>query len=89
MDIESERKMGKIKIIMFGVAIISALNILGCTPMLMNKFDVRPSKTSITYGQTTTTNDTAKDAKNDSTTTSDSDKQSWTIRQEFVWGKDK
>ena len=72
---------------MFSMAIISAMNILGCTPMLMNKLDVRPSKTSITYGTSSTTNDTAKDAKNDSTTTSDSDKKSWTIKQEFVWGK--
>ena len=62
---------------------------LGCTAMLMDKLDVRPSKTSITYGQTTTTNDTAKDAKNDSTTTSDSDKQSWTIKQEFIWGRNR
>ena len=89
MDIESERKIGKIKIIMFSVAIISALNILGCTPILMNKFDVRPSKTTVTYGNTSTTNDTVKDAKNDSTTTADSNKQSWTIKQEFVWGKNR
>ena len=57
--------------------------------MLMEKLDVRPSKTTVTYGSTVTTNDTAKDAKNDSTTTSDSDKKSWTIKQEFVWGKNK
>ena len=67
------------------MAIISALSILGCTPILMDKLDVRPSKTSVTYGQANTTNDTAKDAKNDSTTTSDSSKQSWTIKQEFIW----
>ena len=77
------------KKIMFSIAIISAMNILGCTPILMDKLDVRPSKTTVTYGSTATTNDTAKDAKNDSTTTSDSDKQSWTIKQEFVWGKNK
>ena len=77
--------MERFKVIMFSVAIISALNILGCTPMLMNKLDVRPSKTTVTYGTSSTTNDTAKDAKNDSTTTSDSDKESWTIKQEFVW----
>ena len=65
------------------------MNILGCTPMLMDKLDVRPSKTTVTYGSTATTNDTAKDAKNDSTTTSDSDKKSWQIKQEFVWGKNK
>ena len=56
---------------------------VGCRGM--SDLNVRPSKTSVTYGQTTTTNDTAKDAKNDSTTTSDSDKRSWTIKQEFVW----
>jgi hypothetical protein len=79
--------MGKIKIIMFSMAIISTLNIFGCTPMLMDKLDVRPSKTTVTYGNTSTTNDTVKDAKNDSTTTADSAKESWTIKQEFVWGK--
>ena len=71
---------------MFSLVVLS---VWGCTPMLMNKFDVRPSKTSITYGQTNTTNDTVIDAKNDSTTTADSAKESWTIRQEFVWGKEK
>ena len=71
------------------MAIISTLNIFGCTPMLMNKFDVRPSKTTVTYGQTDTTNDTIKDAKNDSTTTADSNKESWTVKQEFIWGKNK
>jgi len=60
---------------------------VGC--MNMENLNVRPSKTSVTYGQSTTTNDTAKDAKNDSTTTSDSDKKSWTIKQEFVWGKNR
>jgi len=74
---------------MFSVAIVSALNILGCTAMLMDKLDVRPSKTTVTYGTSSTTNDTAKDAKNDSTTTSDSDKESWTVKQEFIWGKNK
>ena len=68
---------------------LAVFSVWGCTPMLMNKFDVRPSKTSITYGQANTTNDTVKDAKNDSTTTADSAKESWTIRQEFVWGKEK
>ena len=68
---------------------LAVFSMWGCTPMLMNKFDVRPSKTSITYGQTNTTNDTVKDAKNDSTTTADSAKESWSIRQDFVWGKEK
>ena len=75
-----------LRLLMISLAVFS---MWGCTPMLMNKFDVRPSKTSITYGQTNTTNDTVKDAKNDSTTTADSAKESWTIRQEFVWGKEK
>ena len=74
---------------MFSLAIISAMSIMGCTPMLMDKLDVRPSKTTVTYGETNTTNDTIKDAKNDSTTTADSEKQSWTIKQEFIWGKKK
>ena len=78
-----------IKKIMFSIAIISALNIMGCTPILTEKLDVRPSKTTVTYGHTDTTNDTVKDAKNDSTTTADSEKQSWTVKQEFVWGKNK
>ena len=69
------------------MAIVSSLSILGCTPILMDKLDVRPSKTTVTYGNTSTTNDTIKDAKNDSTTTADSAKESWTIKQEFVWGK--
>ena len=67
------------------MAILSALNILGCTPILMDKLDVRPSKTTVTYGNTSTTNDTVKDAKNDSTTTADSAKESWTIKQVFKW----
>jgi len=78
--------MGKFKIIMISLAVFS---IYSCTPMLMNKFDVRPSKTIVTYGNTSTTNDTAKDAKNDSTTTADSAKESWTVKQEFIWGKNK
>ena len=64
-----------------------AVFFIGCTPMLMNKFDVRPSKTTVTYGTSSTTNDTVKDAKNDSTTTADSEKQSLTVKQEFIWGK--
>ena len=75
--------------IVFSIAIISALNIMGCTPILMEKLDVRPSKTTVTYGTSSTTNDTVKDAKNDSTTTADSEKQSLTVKQEFIWGKNK
>ena len=68
---------------------LSIFSVWGCTPMLMNKLDVRPSKTTVTYGNTSTTNDTVKDAKNDSTTTADSNKESWTVKQEFIWGKNK
>ena len=72
---------------MFSMAIVSSLSILGCTPIFMEKLDVRPSKTTVTYGTSSTTNDTVKDAKNDSTTTADSNKESWTVKQEFIWGK--
>ena len=75
-----------LRLLMISLAVFS---VWGCTPMLMNKFDVRPSKTTVTYGTSSTKNDTVKDAKNDSTTTADSAKESWTIRQEFVWGREK
>ena len=75
-----------LRLLMISLAVFS---MWGCTPMLMNKFDVRPSKTTVTYGTSSTTNDTVKDAKNDSTTTADSQKQSLTVKQEFIWGKNK
>ena len=75
-----------LRLLMISLAVFS---MYGCTPMLMNKFDVRPSKTTVTYGTSSTTNDTVKDAKNDSTTTADSQKQSLTVKQEFIWGKNK
>ena len=65
------------------IILLLALIMVGCIDT--DRLNVRPSKTSVTYGSTVTTNDTAKDEKNDSTTTSDSDKQSWTIKHEFVW----
>ena len=65
------------------IILLLALFMIGCVDT--DRLNVRPSKTSVTYGSTITTNDTAKDAKNDSTTTSDSDKRAWTIKQEFVW----
>ena len=68
---------------------LAVFSMWGCTPILMNKLDVRPSKTTVTYGTSSTTNDTVKDAKNDSTTTADSQKQSLTVKQEFIWGKNK
>ena len=77
--------MERFKVIMFSVAIISALNILGCTPILMDKLDVRPSKTTVTYG--TSSSSAEKDAKNDVLT--DTQKESWTVKQEFIWGRNK
>ena len=65
------------------ILLLLALFMIGC--INMDSLNVRPSKTSVTYGHTATTNDTIKDAKNDSTTTADSNKQSWNIKQEFVW----
>ena len=43
---------------------------------------VKPSTTTVTYGQSHT--DTEKDANNDSTT--DSEKVTWSIKQVFKWG---
>ena len=73
------------KKLMFSMAVISTLNILGCTPILMDKLDVRPSKTTVTYGTSSSTAE--KDAKNDVYT--DTEKESWTVKQEFLWGKNK
>ena len=64
---------------------LAVFSMWGCTPMLMNKFDVRPSKTTVTYG--TSSSSAEKDAKNDVLT--DTEKESWTVKQEFVWGKNK
>ena len=65
------------------MAIVSTLNIFGCTPILMDKLDVRPSKTTVTYGTDSSTAE--KDAKNDVLT--DTEKESWKIQQVFIWGK--
>ena len=64
---------------------LAVFSVWGCTPMLMNKFDVRPSKTTVTYG--TSSSSAEKDAKNDVLT--DTEKESWTVKQEFIWGKNK
>ena len=69
------------------IILLTVLFMVGC--INTDSLSVRPSKTSVTYGQTDTTNDTVKDAKNDSTTTADSHKRSWTVKQEFVWGRNK
>ena len=71
------------KKIMFSIAIISALNIMGCIDT--NSLNVRPSKTTVTYG--TSSSSAEKDAKNDVLT--DTEKESWTVKQEFLWGKKK
>ena len=65
------------------IILLLALFMIGCYDM--NTLSVKPSTTTITYGTSSTTNDTVKDAKNDSTTTADSAKQSWTVKQEFLW----
>ena len=66
------------------MAVVSALSILsGCYNM--DKLSVRPSKTTVTYGTDRSTAE--KDAKNDVLT--DTRKESWTVKQEFLWGKNK
>jgi len=68
------------KKLMFSMAIVSALSILsGCYNM--DTLSVRPSKTTVTYGTSTSTAE--KDAKNDVFT--DTEKESWTVKQEFRW----
>jgi outer membrane lipoprotein SlyB len=72
------------KKLMFSMAIVSALSILsGCYNM--DTLSVRPSKTTVTYGTSSSTAE--KDAKNDVLT--DTEKESWTVKQEFLWGKKK
>ena len=51
----------------------------------MDTLSVRPSKTTVTYGTSSSTAE--KDAKNDVLT--DTEKESWTVKQEFLWGKEK
>ena len=66
--------------LMFSIAIISSLSILsGCYDMKTLK--VKPSTTTITYGQDRSTGE--KDAKNDVLT--NNEKESWTIKQVFKW----
>ena len=61
---------------MISVAIIS---LYGCYDM--KTLSVKPSTTTITYGKDT--GSAEKDAKNDVFT--DSEKESWTIKQVFKW----
>ena len=66
--------------LMFSIAIISSLSILsGCYDM--NTLSVKPSTTTVTYGQDRSTGE--KDAKNDVLT--NNQKESWTIKQVFKW----
>ena len=65
------------------IFIFVVLFLLGCSNM--DTMSVRPSKTTVIYGQDTSTAE--KDAKNDVLT--DTEKKSWTIKQEFKWGKEK
>ena len=50
----------------------------------MDTLSVRPSTTTVTYGKDSSTAE--KDAKNDVFT--DSEKESWTIKQVFKWGNE-
>ena len=68
-----------IKKLMFSLAILSTISLAGCYDM--NTLSVKPSTTTITYGKDNSTAE--KDAKNDVFT--DSEKESWTIKQVFKW----
>tara|TARA_Y100001951_G_C11262851_1_gene253618 strand:- start:165 stop:362 length:198 start_codon:yes stop_codon:yes gene_type:complete len=59
--------------------ILSTVIVVGCSNM--DTLSVKPSTTTITYGQDTSTAE--KDAKNDVLT--DTEKESWTIKQVFKW----
>ena len=61
------------------IILLLALFMVGCYDM--NTLSVKPSTTTITYGQDNSTGE--KDAKNDVLT--NNKKQSWTIKQVFKW----
>ena len=61
------------------IILLLALFMIGCYDM--NTLSVKPSTTTITYGQDKSTAE--KDAKNDVLT--DTQKDSWTIKQVFKW----
>ena len=61
------------------IILLLALLMVGCVDM--DKLSVKPSKTTVTYGQDRSTGE--KDAKNDVLT--NNEKESWTIKQEFKW----
>ena len=59
------------------IILLMALFVIGCVNM--DTLSVRPSKTTVTYGESTSTAE--KDANNDVLT--NTEKESWTIKQEF------
>ena len=64
------------------IILLATIIVIGCSS---SDLSVRPSKTTVTYGQDISTAE--KDAKNDVLT--DTEKKSWTIKQEFKGGKEK
>jgi hypothetical protein len=61
------------------IILLLVLFMVGCYDM--NTLSVKPSTTTITYGQDKSSGE--KDAKNDVLT--NNEKQSWTIKQVFKW----
>ncbi len=61
------------------IILLIALFMIGCYDM--NTLSVKPSTTTVTYGRDQASAE--KDAKNDVLT--DSQKESWTIKQVFKW----
>ena len=61
------------------IILLLAIFVVGCVDM--DSLSVKPSKTTVTFGQDRSTGE--KDAKNDVLT--NNDKQSWSIKQEFLW----
>ena len=61
------------------IILLLALFMVGCVDM--KTLSVKPSTTTITYGQDRSSGE--KDAKNDVLT--NNEKESWTIKQVFKW----
>ena len=61
------------------IILMLVLSLFGCYDM--NTLSVKPSTTTVTYGRGNASAE--KDAKNDVLT--DSEKESWTIKQVFKW----
>ena len=61
------------------IILLLTLFMIGCYDM--NTLSVKPSTTTVTYGQDRSTGE--KDAKNDVLT--NNEKESWTIKQVFKW----